>query len=101
MSRLVTISTRLAGNQVEQIDAVASELKLDRSAAIRQILDLGLKEWLIRRAVELLKTRKVTVWRAAEMAGVGYREMLRIMRERGITYPLSVEELRIELSGLK
>ena len=56
-----------------------------------------LQEQKLREALELMRAKKMTVWKAAEVAGVTYREMLAFLRAHSITFPLSEDELRREV----
>ena len=96
---LVTISVRVRRDQVEEIEALAVERGVDRSAETRELLALALREARLRRALEGLREGRVSVWRAARLAGVTYREMLGALRDHNVPFPLSEEELRRELDG--
>lgn len=100
MEETTTISTRVYKTQLEEIEKLARKRGIDRSDAIRRLIDEGLRVERIQRAVKLVREDKVTVWRAAEIAGVSYREMLRILKSENVPFPLSAEELRIELGEL-
>jgi len=39
------------------------------------------------------------VWKAAEIAGLTYREMLEKLKEHNVPFPITVEELASEISG--
>ena len=65
---------------------------------IRRLLELGIREEKLRLALDLVRERRVTVWKAAEMAGIDYREMLGALRTRNVPFPLSSEDLELELA---
>jgi len=94
---LVTISVRVRRDQAEEIEALAAERGVDRSAETRELLALAIREARLRRALEGLREGRVSVWRAAGLAGVTYREMLGALREHNVPFPLSEGELRREL----
>jgi len=56
-----------------------------------------LQEQKFKEALELVRAKKMTVWKAAEVAGVTYREMLAFLKTHNITFPLSENELRREV----
>jgi len=96
---MITISTRIDKKLADEIDEIVKERGTDRSTVIRELLYIGLKEYKLRRALELVRERKVTVWRAAEIAGITYREMLEKLREHNVPFPITAEELTREISG--
>ena len=60
---------------------------------------MGLKEYKLKKALELVREKKVTVWKAAEIAGLTYREMLEKLREHNVPFPITVEELAREIGS--
>ena len=94
---LVTISVRVRRDQAKEIDALAEERGVDRSAKMRELLAIALSEARLRTALDQLREGRVSVWRAAKLAGVTYREMLTAMREHNVPFPLSEDELRREI----
>ncbi len=100
MTGTATISTRIYKTQLEEVKKLARKRGIDRSDAIRKLIDEGLKVERIQEAVTLARGNKVTVWRAAEIAGVSYREMLRILRSENVPFPLTADELKTELGEL-
>jgi len=98
MSReMTTISVRVPRDQVVEIDALAEERGVDRAIQIRELITIALSEIRIRTALDQLRDGRVSVWRAAKLAGVTYREMLTAMREHNVPFPLSEDELRREI----
>jgi predicted HTH domain antitoxin len=100
VEELVTISVRVRRDQAEAIEALALERGVDRSAAVRQLLAEAIREARLDRALDLLRRRKVSVWKAAEAAGITYREMLDELRTRNVPFPLSQGELKREFEGI-
>ncbi len=94
---LVTISVRVRKDQAEEIDSLAEEKGVDRSAKMRELLAIALREARLREALDKLREGKITVMKAARLAGVTYREMLVAMRKNNLPYPLTEEDLRREL----
>ncbi len=100
VEELVTISVRIRRDQAEAIEAVATERGVDRSAAVRQLLAQAIREARTGRALELVRSRKASVWKAAEVAGITYREMLDRLRAHNVPFPLSEEELNREFQEI-
>ena len=91
------IATRVDRELLEQIEQIEKEVRADRSEVIRRLLDEGVKQYQTKKAIELLRDGKVTVSRAAEIAGVSIWDMLEIMHMKKIPIPYGAEDLRKSL----
>ncbi|RUM33296.1 MAG: hypothetical protein DSY33_04740 [Archaeoglobus sp.] len=96
---MITISARIDKNLAKEIERIVRERGVDKSTVIRELLYVGLKDYKLRKALELLRERKITVWKAAEIAGLSYREMLEKLKEHNVPFPITVEELAREIGG--
>ncbi len=67
--------------------------KMERSALIRRILDIGIAEDLKKHALELFRDKKVSLAKAAEIADVSVREMMDLIKEKGISLHITTEEI--------
>lgn len=90
----VTITTRVPEEMDKEIARIAREEKLDKSAVIRRLLSEAIERWRIERALKEYRGGNITLAKAARMAGVSLRKMMRIAAEAGIPFQYSVEELR-------
>jgi len=90
-SRAVT--ARLRTELLKEIEEIAKEESMDRSSAIQRLLKLGLGEYKMERALNLYRDGKVTLWKAAELAGVSLREMMEAIKARDIPYQCDLEAL--------
>ena len=97
---MITISARIDKELAEEIEKIVKEKGIDRSTVIRELLYVGLKEYKLRKALELVRERKVTVWKAAEIAGLTYREMLEKLKEHNVPFPITKEELAREIEEI-
>ncbi len=68
--------------------------KMERSALIRRILDIGMEEELKKHALELFRDKKVSLAKAAEIADISVREMMDLIKEKGISLHISIEDIR-------
>ncbi len=100
MTETTTISARIYKSQLKEIKRLARKEGVDKSDALRKLLDEGLRQQRIREALRLVREGKVTVWKAAETAGVSYRTMLKALRSENVPFPLTAESLRAELGEL-
>ncbi len=98
--KVVTVSARIPRSQLREVERLADARGLDRSSVVRTLLDVGIRETKLREALDLVRERKVSVWRAARMAGIDYRDMLAALRTHNVPFPLSDRELERELGEL-
>jgi len=81
-----TITTRLPDEFIMDITEVAREENVDKSAAIRKLLSIALKQWKIKRALELLRERKTSIGKASEIAGIPLWDMVDLAGENNIDW---------------
>jgi len=96
----VTISVRVDRKFAEELERLAKMKGIDKSTTIRELLKIGLKEVKLKETLELLREGKITVWKAAEMLEITYRELLEEMKKHNIMFPISKEELIDELKEI-
>jgi len=100
VKEMVTVSARIRRSQMEEIERLATQKGVDRSAVIRELLATAIHNQKIEEALNQVRTLKITVWKAAEKAGVTYREMLVILKAQNVPFPLSSGELRREIEDI-
>jgi len=91
--RSTAVTARLKTELLREIQEIAEEESIDRSSAIQRLLQIGLKEYKMEKALNLYRNGKVTLWKAAELAGVSLREMMEAIKAREITYKYDLEAL--------
>ncbi|MBI4173355.1 MAG: UPF0175 family protein [Candidatus Aenigmarchaeota archaeon] len=96
----VTITTRVGEQTVKKIDRIAKEAAADRSTAIRKMLEQGVKEWSLERALNGYEEGRLTLWQAARRAELSLWEMVDEVKKRHIHAPYTLEELKEDLKGL-
>ena len=67
------LTGRVNKRQIEQLDRISKEEKIDRSSALRKVLDIGLEQYNKQRAVEEYRKGKVSIGGATEIASVSIR----------------------------
>jgi len=97
---LTTVSARIQKSQAQEIERLASKKGTDKSAIIRELLAMAIQNEKIEDALHKVQTKKITIWKAAEMAGITYREMLELLKTHNIPFPLSEQELRREIEEI-
>ncbi|KXB05134.1 hypothetical protein AKJ48_00300 [candidate division MSBL1 archaeon SCGC-AAA261O19] len=101
MTTKTQIATRVDKDLLAQIKEIEREMKADRAEVIRRLLDEGIKQRQLDKAMTMLRNDKVTVSKAAEIAGVSIWEMIEVMREKQIPIPYDEEDLRKSLKWIK
>jgi predicted HTH domain antitoxin len=97
----VSITTRVSEAIEKEIRSISDREQLDRSTVVRRLLMEGIKNWKIKYALEEYSDGKITIWRAARMAGVSLRQMLDIAAKKGIPFQYTIEDLRTDFRGIK
>jgi len=97
----VMISLRMGMDLVEEIKKLASKKGVDKDTVVRELLSTAIRDAKLKEALELVRQRKITVWKGAKMAGITYRELLEELRARNIPFPLSEGELRNEIEKIR
>ena len=92
------LSVRIDEEEDKELDSIAKRMKTDKSTAARKAIELGIKQLKRIEALENIRLRKWTIWKAAQYCGESYRSFLRILREENILFPLSSEELIREIN---
>lgn len=98
---LETVTARLPRKTLKEIERLAEKEKVDRSELIRRLLDSALQERRIEEALKAYQDRKVTLWKAAEMAGLSLRAMMELTKEKKIPIPYTLEDLERDLEYVK
>ncbi|MEK6970873.1 MAG: UPF0175 family protein [archaeon] len=97
MSESQAIGIRVENEMLNKIDDVGKVEKMDRSTAIRMLLEVGYASYLQRKAAEWYKSGKVTMSKAAMDAHVSIWEMEQYLVRHGYKSSYSVDDLRHEM----
>lgn len=96
MIALTTKSIRLEEAQDKEVEDYAKRMGLDKSSAARKLIDEGLKIIKTKEALEKVRLKRWTIWKAAQYCGKSYRSFLEHLRQENIPFPLTVEDLELE-----
>ena len=96
-----TIATRISPQLEEEIAKFMEEEGLDKSTAIRRILEIGVSEWKKKRAIELYRSGKITLWKASQISGMSLREMLEELNRLRITTHVTAKDLEEDIEAAK
>lgn len=94
---LEAVTARFPRDMLREVERLAKKEKVDRSELIRRLLDFALQQKRIEEAVRAYQGGKVTLWKAAEMAGVSLREMMELTRTKKIIVPYTLDDLKRDI----
>lgn len=99
MYTMALISTRIPDELKKQLEWYAKKEMIGTAIALRKIMSIGLKEIKLEYALDLYRNGKVTLWKAAEIAGISLWEILDIVRERKIPMPYTLEDVKDDIKA--
>jgi len=85
------LATRVPREVEREIRDVMDFLGVEKSQAVRMILEIGISEWRKRTALDLLREGKVTMAKAAKLAKLDIWDFVDLVRDRRIewvTFPV-------------
>jgi hypothetical protein len=101
MRRSVRVNTTLDDDLLERIDAFASERREDRSTAIRQLIDIALRELTKREALETYRNGRMTLREFATAMNLGTWSAHDLLLAEGVAVAQgSVDETSLALASL-
>src|SRR3989344_5943281 len=94
------ISLTVPKEILEKSDKIAKEKLEDRSTIMRELLALGLKQYMIQESVKQYTEGKMSMGKAAEFADVSIWKFLDIMKERKIPIRYDLEDIKKEIESI-
>ena len=91
------VSLTVPKELLERSEKIAREKLEDRSTVMRELLALGLKQYMIKDAVNKYTEGKVSMEKAAELANVSIWKFLDIIKERKIPIRYDLEDIKEEI----
>lgn len=91
------IGVRLDKETIEKIEKLSEENVSDRSTTIRQLVQIGYKDVMTKKAMEKYIRGDITISEAARLAEMTIWEMERALVEHGYKSEYSIDDLRREL----
>lgn len=93
-SEVKHLTSRVHRRQMEMLDHISREENIDRSAALRKVLDIGLQEYMKRKAVEDYRRGRLSIGRAAEDAGMSIAEFYNVLGQEGVSIRLNMAAVK-------
>jgi len=92
-----TLSIRMHEDDYEFVKKLAKEKKEEMSKAVRKLVDLGRLMY----AIQDYKTGKISIGKAAELAGISISEMMDVLAEYGIKSRIDYNDYLRGLENLR
>lgn len=94
MSGSEFIGARLGKELISAIEDTAKEESVDKTSALKQLVILGRRQYLMQKYLQLYRDGKCSIDRAAEAAGITVSEMMEEAAKAGIRSTETIEEYR-------
>lgn len=92
-----TISIRLPDQYLLEIEEACKLEVLDKGTMLRKLIGEALKEYHIKKAFDLYTDGKISLWKAARIAGLTYRGALEELKKRNIPFRYEKEDLNSDI----
>ncbi len=96
---MAIITTRVPEELAKEVERIAQEEALDKSTTIKRLLIRAVEAWKMDHALKLYQEGKISVGKAAEIAGVSLWEMIDNIVKRKIPLQMSREDLEEDLKA--
>ena len=101
MSEAEFLGARLEKDIVRMIEETAREERVDKTKALKELIQIGRKQFLLNKHLEEYRRGKCSIDKAAEKAGVTVAEMMQEAAKSGIKSTETMEEYRRGLELLR
>ena len=88
------LGARIEPEILKMVNKVSEEKKVDRTSAVKILISAGWKELSLERALQLYRDGKISVDKAAKIAGLTVSEMMNEIAAHGIKSDETAEEYR-------
>ena len=94
------VTARVPEDIYEAIEAIREEDQLDRSTAVRRLLERGIESWQLETAVRRYQDGEVSLGKAAQLAGLSTWRFLDVLNERDIEANYTTDDLEADIAGV-
>lgn len=98
MSEIKFLGARIEDDILAMVEETAKEERIDKSKALKQLIAMGRKAYLLQKYLMLYRDGKCSIDKAAESVGITVSEMMREAAKAGIVSSETIDEYR---EGLK
>jgi len=101
MSDAEFFGARLEKNITRMVEDTAIEERVDKTKALKELIVLGRKQFMLKKHLELYRTGKCSIDKAAKAVGITVAEMMEETSKAGIRSSESAEDYRKSLELLR
>lgn len=94
MAEAEFLGARVESDIVEMVEHTAQEEHIDKTRALKQLIILGRKQFLIKKNLDLYRSGACSLDKAAEKTGVTVHEMMKEATKAGIESTETIEEYK-------
>lgn len=95
------VTARVPADLYEAIEEIRAEEQVDRSTAVKRLLERGIDDWRVETAVRRYRDGEVSVGRSAELADVSLWRFQDILTERGVEANYSEADLAADIAAVQ
>jgi len=96
---MTIITARVADELAKEVERIAQAEALDKSTTIKRLLIKAVEAWKMDHALKLYQEGKISIGKAAEIAGVSLWEIIDNILKRKIPLQMSGEDLEEDLKA--
>ena len=101
MTKSGFLGVRIEKHLLEMVEETASEEHTDKTNALKQLIELGRKEFLLKKYLELYGAGRCSIDKAAQAVGITIAEMMKEASNHGITSDETLTEYKEGLEHLR
>ena len=94
------LGARIETQIMEIVEEIARERNVNKTSAIKILVSAGWKELRLEKALNLYREEKISIDKAAKMAGITVSEMMKEAAMHGIKSEETIEEYKLGLKNL-
>ena len=96
-----TVAARLSEFEAREIERLAKEEDLDKSAFLKRLIHKGLQDYKINYALRFYKEKRISIGKAAEIAGTSTWHFIELMKQHNVYLNYGVDDLKSDVEILK
>ncbi|MBI3032714.1 hypothetical protein HYY69_04525 [Candidatus Woesearchaeota archaeon] len=100
MTKVIFLGARLEQDIVEMVEKTAHEEQVDKTRALKELIQLGRKQYLLKKYLDMYKDGKCSLDYAANKVGLTVGEIMEEAAKEGIDSSETIEEYKQGLQVL-
>lgn len=95
------VTARVPEDLYEAIEMIQEDEQLDRSTAIKRLLERGIDDWRLETALQRYRQGTISLGRATDLAGVSVWQFVDVLNERGIEVNYTEMDLETDIAAVR